>query len=69
MAECQSKGALGVNTGEVVVRSITTGAGQTEYTPIGHVTNLASRMQTRSANRVRSRSVSRRADSSRAISS
>jgi class 3 adenylate cyclase len=36
---------VGVNTGEVVVRSITTGAGQTEYTPIGHTTNLASRMQ------------------------
>src|SRR3984893_1452777 len=36
---------IGVNTGEVVVRSITTGAGQTEYTPIGHTTNLASRMQ------------------------
>jgi class 3 adenylate cyclase/ribosomal protein L40E len=26
---------VGVNTGEVVVRSITTGHGQTEYTPIG----------------------------------
>src|SRR5438132_8922455 len=37
---------VGTNTGEVVVRSITTGAGQTEYTPIGHTTNLASRMQT-----------------------
>jgi AAA ATPase domain/Adenylate and Guanylate cyclase catalytic domain len=37
---------VGVNTGEVVVRSITTGAGQVEYTPIGHTTNLASRMQT-----------------------
>ncbi len=37
---------IGVNTGEVVVRSITTGADQTEYTPIGHTTNLASRMQT-----------------------
>jgi class 3 adenylate cyclase len=37
---------IGVNTGEVVVRSITTGAGQTEYTPIGHTTNMASRMQT-----------------------
>ncbi len=37
---------IGVNTGEVVVRSIRTGAGQTEYTPIGHTTNLASRMQT-----------------------
>jgi len=36
---------VGVNTGEVVVHSITTGAGQTEYTPIGHTTNLASRMQ------------------------
>ena len=34
-----------MNTGEVVVRSITTGAAQTEYTPIGHTTNLASRMQ------------------------
>jgi class 3 adenylate cyclase len=39
------EGRIGVNTGEVVVRSITTGAGQTEYTPIGHTTNLASRMQ------------------------
>jgi class 3 adenylate cyclase/ribosomal protein L40E len=29
---------VGVNTGEVVVRSITTGAGQVEYTPIGHTT-------------------------------
>ena len=37
---------VGVNTGEVVVRSITAGAGQTEYTPIGHPTNLASGMQT-----------------------
>jgi class 3 adenylate cyclase len=36
---------IGANTGEVVVRSITTGAGQVEYTPIGHTTNLASRMQ------------------------
>jgi len=36
---------VGVNTGEVVVRSITTGAGQVEYTPIGHTTNLASRLQ------------------------
>ncbi len=36
---------VGINTGEVVVRSISTGAGQTEYTPIGHTTNLASRMQ------------------------
>jgi class 3 adenylate cyclase len=36
----------GVNTGEVVVRSITTGEGHTEYTPIGHTANLAARMQT-----------------------
>src|SRR5216684_5497855 len=36
---------VGVNTGEVVVRSISTGAGQVEYTPIGHTANLASRMQ------------------------
>src|ERR1700689_2037861 len=36
---------VGVNIGEVVVRSITTGAGQTEYTPIGHSTSLASRLQ------------------------
>ncbi len=36
---------VGANTGEVVVRSITTGDGHTEYTPIGHTTNLASRMQ------------------------
>ena len=39
------EGRVGVNTGEVVVRSITTGGGHTEYTPIGHTTNLASRMQ------------------------
>src|ERR1700687_1469396 len=32
---------VGVNTGEVVVRSITTGEAHTEYTPIGHTTNLA----------------------------
>ena len=36
---------VGVNTGEVVVRSITTGEGHTEYTPIGHTNNLASRLQ------------------------
>jgi class 3 adenylate cyclase len=40
------QGRVGINTGEVVVRSITTGAGQVEYAPIGHMTNLASRMQT-----------------------
>jgi class 3 adenylate cyclase/tetratricopeptide (TPR) repeat protein len=37
---------IGINTGEVVIRSIQTGAGHVEYTPIGHTTNLASRMQT-----------------------
>jgi class 3 adenylate cyclase/tetratricopeptide (TPR) repeat protein len=36
---------IGVNTGEVVVRSISTGKKQTEYAPIGHMTNLASRME------------------------
>ena len=36
---------VGVNSGEVVIRSITTGTGHTEYTPIGHTANLASRMQ------------------------
>ena len=37
---------VGVNTGEVVVRSIKTDEAHTEYTPIGHSTSLASRMQT-----------------------
>ncbi len=37
---------VGANTGEVVVRPIATGDGHVEYTPIGHTTNLASRMQT-----------------------
>ncbi len=36
---------VGVNTGEVVVRSIQTGEGHAEYTPIGHTANLAARMQ------------------------
>jgi class 3 adenylate cyclase len=36
---------VGVNTGEVVVRSLTTGSGKNEYTPIGHTANLAARMQ------------------------
>jgi class 3 adenylate cyclase/tetratricopeptide (TPR) repeat protein len=36
---------VGVNTGEVVVRLIKTGEGHVEYMPIGHTTNLASRMQ------------------------
>jgi class 3 adenylate cyclase/predicted ATPase len=35
---------VGVNTGEVVVRTVETG-GKVEYTPIGHTTNLASRLQ------------------------
>jgi len=35
---------VGVNTGEVVVRSIRTGEGNAEYTPIGHTANLASRL-------------------------
>ena len=37
---------IGVNTGEVVVRTIATGEGHTEYVPIGHSTSLASRLQT-----------------------
>jgi class 3 adenylate cyclase len=37
---------VGINTGEVVVRAIQTDSGRVEYTPIGHTTNLASRMQT-----------------------
>jgi class 3 adenylate cyclase len=37
---------VGINTGETVVRSIKTGDAPTEYTPIGHSTSLASRMQT-----------------------
>ena len=36
---------VGANTGEVVVRTIATGAGHTKYTPIEHTTNLASRIQ------------------------
>jgi class 3 adenylate cyclase len=36
---------VGVNTGEVVVRSIATGENHAEYTPIGHSTSLAARMQ------------------------
>src|SRR5467141_561848 len=36
---------IGVNTGEVVVRTVETG-GRLEYTPIGHTANLASRLQT-----------------------
>ncbi|MBV8770791.1 MAG: AAA family ATPase, partial [Deltaproteobacteria bacterium] len=37
---------VGINTGEVVVRSIRTDDAHAEYTPIGHSTNLAARMQT-----------------------
>ncbi len=36
---------VGVNTGEVVVRSIATGDGQFDFTAIGHTANLASRLQ------------------------
>ncbi len=36
---------VGVDTGEVVMRSIATREGHSEYTPIGHAVNLASRMQ------------------------
>ena len=36
---------VGINTGEVVVRTLTSAAGRTEYTPIGHTANLAARMQ------------------------
>src|SRR6266404_8396152 len=36
---------VGVNTGEMVVRSVQTGEHRTEYTPIGHSTSLAARMQ------------------------
>jgi class 3 adenylate cyclase len=37
---------IGVNLGEVVVRSIQTGTHQSEYSPIGHSTSLAARLQT-----------------------
>jgi class 3 adenylate cyclase/predicted ATPase len=36
---------VGINSGEVVMRTVQTG-GRLEYTPVGHVTNLAARMQT-----------------------
>jgi class 3 adenylate cyclase/ribosomal protein L40E len=36
---------VGINTGEVVVRTLATADGHAEYTPIGHTANLASRMQ------------------------
>jgi class 3 adenylate cyclase/tetratricopeptide (TPR) repeat protein len=37
---------IGVNIGEVVVRTIQTGTEHTEYSPIGHSTSLAARLQT-----------------------
>lgn len=40
---------VGVNTGEVVVRTLQTDATHTEYTPIGHATSLAARLQTLAA--------------------
>jgi len=36
------QGRVGINAGEVVVRSILTGAGQGDYTPIGHWANKSS---------------------------
>jgi class 3 adenylate cyclase/tetratricopeptide (TPR) repeat protein len=36
---------VGINTGEVVVRTLTTADGHAEYSPIGHTANLASRME------------------------
>src|SRR5262249_21932848 len=36
---------VGLNTGEMVVRSVRTGEHRVEYTPIGHSTSLAARMQ------------------------
>jgi predicted ATPase len=42
----RSRVRIGANTGEVVVRSLQTGPGQAEYTPIGHSTSLAARLQT-----------------------
>jgi class 3 adenylate cyclase len=46
---------VGINTGEVVVRTLKTGDGHTEYTPIGLSTSLAARMQAlRRSDRLRS---------------
>src|SRR6516225_5525279 len=36
---------IGINTGEVVLRMVNTGA-HTEYSPVGHADNLAARLQT-----------------------
>jgi class 3 adenylate cyclase len=44
--EAPIEARVGVNTGEVVVRSIKTDEAHTEYAPIGHSTSLAARMQT-----------------------
>src|SRR5207302_2340558 len=40
---------VGVNTGEVVVRSIRKDDLQTDYVPVGHSTNLASRLESLAA--------------------
>ena len=37
---------IGVNIGEVVVRTVQTGSEHAEYSPIGHSTSLAARLQT-----------------------
>jgi class 3 adenylate cyclase len=57
---------IGANTGEVVVCSIRTGDAQAEYTPIGHTTNLESRMQTL-ADRLDRRNITRGSASGRAL--
>jgi predicted ATPase/class 3 adenylate cyclase/ribosomal protein L40E len=36
---------VGINTGEVVVRTLQTESGRADYTPVGHTSNLAARMQ------------------------
>src|SRR5215470_2598264 len=36
---------IGINTGELVLRTVNTG-GHTEYSPVGHAANLAARLQT-----------------------
>ncbi len=59
---------VGVNTGEVVVRSIQTGEAHTEYAPIGHTTNLAARMQVQPRS-VQSRSATPPASCAKATSS
>ncbi|HXW84918.1 MAG TPA: adenylate/guanylate cyclase domain-containing protein, partial [Candidatus Binataceae bacterium] len=37
---------VGINTGEVVLRSIQTAEGRAEYLPVGHSTGIAARLQT-----------------------